>query len=349
MIFAQSLRHMPGVIVDVRARWAVLAVTSFIALTGYTGCDATVTYHPTDLPIEISLEPDGHIVLSAAPEVATPIGTFSVSEPLAKYKTSERGTLLAIRRPVHGILKEDLIRVNSTAQMKFLLDGKYDLSSQGNVAILDLHAGVTGIRIEKLHPGASATRFSAQQVSTLPTPSAAPTAPPTTLSMPDISCSDPQSDGNLTCSATMAISGTYTFQWFDSGSPIGTSNPLKTTLAPGDHLITTAATDSNGNSTTSAAVRVAIGDNGTVSAIASCGPVSSDGTLTCAATATGGTGSFTFQWADSDSPIGTGNPLTLTLAPGSHAITVTATDSNGISGTSAVATVSVTAPEVSSS
>lgn len=333
---------------DIRARWAALAVTSFIALTGYTGCDATVTYHPIDLPIEISLEPNGHIVLSAAPEVATSIGTFSLSEPLAKYKLSEPSTLLAIRRPVHGVLKEDLIRVNSTARMEFLLDGKYALNSQGNVAILNLHAGVTGIRIEKLHPDSSATRFSAQQVSALPTPSAAPTTPPATLPVPDISCSVPQSDGSLTCSATMAISGAYTFRWFDSGSPIGTSNPLNTTLAPGDHLITTTVTDSNGNSTASAAVRVAIGDGGTVSAIASCGTVNSDGTVTCTATATGGTGNFTFQWADGDSLIGTGNPLTVTLAPGSHAITVTASDSNGISGTSAVVTVSVTVPEPSS-
>ena len=36
----------------------------------------------------------------------------------------------------------------------------------------------------------------------------------------------------------------------------------------------------------------------------------------------------------------------MTLAPGSHAITVTATDSNGTSATSAIATVNVPAAEV---
>ena len=332
---------------NARASWAVLAVTSFMFLTGYTGCDQRppVTYHPLYLPIEITLEANDHIVLSAAPEIATFIGTFSVSEPLAEYRISQHGTLLVIRRPVHGVLKEDLIKVNSAARMKFLLDGRYGLSSHGNAAILNLHAGVTGIRIEELRPHPSAARFSAKQVSTLPTPAAAPTATPTTLSVPDITCSTPQSDGSLTCSATMAAPGTNTFHWFDNGSPIGTGNPLNTTLTPGHHLITTTATDANGNSATSAAVPIAAGDSGTVSAIASCGTVSGDGTVTCTATATGGTSGFTFQWSDSGSPIGTGNPLTVTLAPGSHAITVTATDSNGISATSAIATVSVPAAE----
>jgi hypothetical protein len=207
--------------VNVRASWAVLAVTSFMFLTGYTGCDQRppVTYHPAYLPIEITLEPNDHIVLSAAPEIATFIGTFSVSEPLAEYKTSHHETLLAIRRPVHGVLKEDLIKVNSTARMKFLLDGHYGLSSHGNAAILNLHAGVTGIRIEKLPPRPSATRFSAKQVSTLPTPAAAPTATPTTLPVPDITCTPPQSDGSLTCSATMAAPGTYTFHWTTDRPP----------------------------------------------------------------------------------------------------------------------------------
>ena len=295
---------------NVRASWAVLAVTSFMFLTGYTGCAPRppITYHPTNLPIEITLEPNGDIVLSAAPEIATSIGTFSASEPLAKYKTSQHGTLLAIRRPVHGVLKEDLIKVSSAARMKFLLDGHYGLRSHGNTAILSLHAGVTGIRIEKLPPNPSATRFSAAQVSALPTPEAAPSATPTTLPVPDITCSAPQSDGSLTCSATMGAPGTYMFRWFDSGSPAGTGNPLNTTLTPGDHLITATATDANGNSATSTAVPIAVRDNGTVSAIASCGSVSADGTVTCTATATGGTSDFTFQWSDSGSPIGAGIP-----------------------------------------
>jgi hypothetical protein len=331
--------------VNLRTRWAVLAATSLVFLTGYTGCEhqPTLTYHPLYIPIEISLEPNGDIVLSAAPEIATPIGTFSATEPLSKYKTSGHTTLLAVRRPVHGILKEDLIRVNSAAPMKFVLDGHYSLSSQGNTAILDLHAGVTGIRIEKLRAARSTARFSAQQVPALPTPTAAPTVTPTAISVPDVSCSAPQSDGSLTCNATIAAPGTYTFQWFDNGSSIGNSNPLNTTLTTGHPLITTTATDPNGSSTTSAAVSIAIDSGGTISATGSCGTVSSDGTVTCTATATGGTGDFAFRWDDSGSPIGTGNPLTVTLTPGNHAITVTATDSNGIYGTSAIATVNVPA------
>ena len=275
---------------NLHARWAVLAAPSLVFLTGYTGCDnqPTLTYHPVYLPIEISLEPNGDIVLSAAPEMATPIGTFSATEPLAKYKTSGHTTLLAVRRSVHGTLEEDLIRVNSTAPMKFLLDGHYSFSSQGNAAILNLHAGVTGIRIEKLRAAPSTGKFSAQQVPALPTPTAAPTVTPP---------------------AHIRSSG------FDNGSPIGNGNPLNTTLTTGRHLITTTATDADGNSTTSAAVSVAIDSGGAISATASCGTVNSDGTVTCTATATGGTGDFAFRWDDNGSPIGTGNPLTVTLPP----------------------------------
>jgi hypothetical protein len=63
--------------------------------------------------------------------------------------------------------------------------------------------------------------------------------------------------------------------------------------------------------------------------ITTCKPIGSDGTVTCAATVTGGTGSFTYQWFDRGNPIGTGNPLRATLPAGNHLLTVTATGSNG--------------------
>jgi hypothetical protein len=58
--------------------------------------------------------------------------------------------------------------------------------------------------------------------------------------------------------------------------------------------------------------------------ITTCKPIGSDGTVTCAATVTGGTGSFTYQWFDRGNPIGTGNPLRATLPAGNHLLTVTA-------------------------
>src|SRR5207245_1916948 len=125
--------------------------------------------------------------------------------------------------------------------------------------------------------------------------------------------------------------GAFTYPWFDGTTPLGTTNPLPVTLAPGDHGITVTATDSakcSGPSSPAVPVHV----NQPVAVSAAAGKPDCAGKVTLTATPSGGTGSYTFQWLDGTTPIGTGNPLTVTLAPGDHSITVTATDSAKCSG-----------------
>jgi hypothetical protein len=68
--------------------------------------------------------------------------------------------------------------------------------------------------------------------------------------------------------------------------------------------------------------------------ITTCKPIGSDGTVTCAATVTGGTGTFTYRWFDGVHPIGSGNPIRATLPVGDRLLTVTATGSNGTAASS---------------
>lgn len=242
------------------------------APTASTGCGGgsgapALTYQPILLPIEISLALDGSIEVSFSPELVTPLGTFSLSVPVACWKIHSNDTLLVIRRLVHGAMKKDIIKINDAYKLAFLLDGPADLTSEGNIATLSLRNGVTGIRIKGAESG-QAEPYSKRQVSTLPTPAGmtAPAAPPASWPSPRAACKTAGSDGMVICTATVTGgTGNYAYQWFDpgwaGGRPIGTDNSLRTILAAGDHLITVTATVSNDSfftSVTSCAVTVTV-------------------------------------------------------------------------------------------
>ena len=136
-----------------------------------------IIYHPPLLPIEISVAPDGTTEVSADPEIATSIGTFSIEIPLASF----HGTLLVIHIPpglaaqrgqargAGELLSRNLagggevasggagtyyeIEIYRTVNMVFQYTGSAQLTSQGNTVTLNLIHGVTGIRIGE-HPGA---------------------------------------------------------------------------------------------------------------------------------------------------------------------------------------------------
>jgi hypothetical protein len=159
------------------------------------------------------------------------------------------------------------------------------------------------------------------------------------------------SSTTMTASVTLTASasggaGGFTFQWFDGSTSIGTSNPLMTTLAPGDHYITVKATDSASCVATSAGFTVHVNQPVSVSGALTGGP-DCTGKVTLTATPSGGTGTYSsFQWFDGSTSLGTTTTgsLTTTLAPGDHSITVTVTDSAGCTGTSAAVPVHVNQP-----
>jgi hypothetical protein len=156
-------------------------------------------------------------------------------------------------------------------------------------------------------------------------------AVPQQLTAAGATMSGPDCSGSVTLKATVGggPTGNYTYQWYDNGTPIsgGTTNPLTTTLAAGDHPITVKATD-GACSTTSTGFNVHVNQpvavSGSVSSAADCA-----GNVTLMATASGGTGTFSsYQWSEGMASLGTGNSLTVKLAPGDHTITVTATDNS---------------------
>ncbi|MGN6809495.1 MAG: twin-arginine translocation signal domain-containing protein [Thermomicrobiales bacterium] len=160
------------------------------------------------------------------------------------------------------------------------------------------------------------------------------------LAKPTFSAGMPDCAGKVTLTA--APSGLASYTWFDGATQIGTGSPLTATLAPGDHAITVTVTNSAGCSATSDPTSVHI--NQPVSVSASAGTPDCAGKVTLTASAGGGAGGYSFQWFDGASAIGAGNPLTVTLAPGDHAITVTATDSAGCSATSTAINVHINPP-----
>ncbi len=154
------------------------------------------------------------------------------------------------------------------------------------------------------------------------------------------------------------LSGTSLVWRSSLSGVIGTGTPLVlNTLIEGTHSITLTATDSNNAATTSSAITLTIGNETPDAAIASPASGNSynqgqsivftglatddeDGTLTGAS----------ITWTSSlDGLIGTGTVITASdLTPGTHTITMTATDSQGSTAT-AIITITVvnTAPQVS--
>jgi hypothetical protein len=254
--------------------------TIAICLALLTGCTSgisagtpAVNFQPYLLPIVISVALDGSIEVSVSPSIATPIGTFSLNVPVDSF--SSHYTLLVIRHLVHflsgiaahrspvganaelvrydpgsgtdasagGTWVDDVIEIKNTDKLLFQLDGGYHLTPEGNIAILTISNGVSGIRIKDYDADPTVPRFAAERV---------PTRPPTWPTPSITTCKPIGSDGTVTCAATVTGgTGSFTYQWFDRGNPIGSGNPIRATLPAGDHLLTVTATGSNGSAASS--------------------------------------------------------------------------------------------------
>jgi hypothetical protein len=253
--------------------------------SGITAGTPAVNFQPNFVPIVISVALDGSVEVSVSPSIATPIGTFSLTVPVESF--SSHYTLLVIRHLVHflsgvaahrspvganaelvrydpgsgteasagGTWVDDVIEIRKTDKLLFQLDGGYHLTPEGKIAILTISNGVSGIRIQDYDADPTVPRFAAERVTSLKTPPGmtAPAARPATWPTPSITtCKPIGSDGTVTCAATVTGgTGSFTYQWFDRGNPIGSGNPIRATLPVGDHLLTVTATGSNGSAASS--------------------------------------------------------------------------------------------------
>jgi hypothetical protein len=143
----------------------------------------------------------------------------------------------------------------------------------------------------------------------------------------------PDCDGNTTLTATPGGgAGGFTYEWFDGGTKIGSTNPLTVKLMPGSHSITVKATDSNGCSATSAPASATINQPVATSLNTGSTP-DCHGNLNFTASATGGTGSYTFAWTIDGNPVAGVTGSILAFPPSAdcnpHVVAVKATDSGG--------------------
>ncbi len=249
-------------------RAAVIA----LVLALLAGCQSSFTFRPFLLPIAITIGPDGSIEVSFDPELVTPIGTFSMSVPLTRFRVTGAETLLVIvflaavvsdASAQHGsgvpadlarydtghggdigaapVMKQEIIKINRYVPMQFLVDGPTpDPEVRGNIVTLRPGSGVTGIRVKEISNSPGAKPFSVLQVPILP-PAPGITAPPPA---PRVACTPAGSAGTFSCSATPGVVG-FAYQWFADGAKIGTGNPLTVTLPVGVHLITVTVTGSH--------------------------------------------------------------------------------------------------------
>jgi uncharacterized repeat protein (TIGR01451 family) len=143
-------------------------------------------------------------------------------------------------------------------------------------------------------------------------------------------------------SVTLTASAGAAFQWRNFATPIvgATAQQLIVTTG-GSYTVT--VTNAAGCSATSSATPVTV--NSTVN-VAISGPTTfcTGGNVTLTANPSGGSGSFTgFQWLLNGSPIGGATASTFSATAGGN-YSVTVTESNGCTGTSAQTTVTATAP-----
>src|SRR5207245_2202669 len=115
--------------------------------------------------------------------------------------------------------------------------------------------------------------------------------------------------------------------------------------AAGTFSVTVTATDANGVSVASPAQNVVVAARLSAAAFTFTPATPEVGlAVSFTATTTGGVGPFTFSWNFGDTTPGTGNPASHSYpAAGTFSVTVTATDSNGVSVTSPAQSVVVAA------
>lgn len=283
--------RQPGAAV---ARGARHAAVIALALALLADCDGVGgVYVPPLLPIAITVAQDGSVEVSFDPELATPIGTFSLNVPVAHFRVPPGDTVLIILFAVaaaslaeHGgngaqveltrdlahdgpdaygaqtVQLRQVIEINKQVPMRFVYSGRQPgLTHQGNAVTLTLYGGANLITIEdatKLHTG----RFTLEHQAHPPKPTGITVpATPASWPVPGVSCPSTGTAGAVvTCNITRLPADSSHYQWFADGAPIGRdSSQLSATLRGGAaYFITVTVTTASGLSFSSAGTEIKV-------------------------------------------------------------------------------------------
>jgi hypothetical protein len=127
------------------ARLAI-PVLSVLLLTIAACGDTQLTYQPDDgVPIQFTLDGEGHFNAQAVAGIVTPIGEFELSKALPQPPDGE--TLLYIDHQISGVLKEDRFAINTDKTMVVLVDGRATLQIQDRAMRITVDDSITRLEV----------------------------------------------------------------------------------------------------------------------------------------------------------------------------------------------------------
>jgi hypothetical protein len=144
----------------------------------------------------------------------------------------------------------------------------------------------------------------------------------------------------------------YTYQWYVNGNPVNGATSSSFSFTPtnsGTYNIYASVTDSTGSTQNSNTITINVNPPLTISIIASKNNIITNQTIIINATASSGTPPYTYQWYVNGNPVNGATSSSFSFTPnkaGSYTITVTITDSAGVSKNSNALTVTVSNPPI---
>ena len=144
----------------------------------------------------------------------------------------------------------------------------------------------------------------------------------------------------------------YTYQWYVNGNPVNGATSSSFSFTPsnsGTYNIYASVTDSTGSSQNSNTITINVNPSLTISITALKNNIITNQTIIINATASSGTPPYTYQWYVNGNPVNGATSSSFSFTPnkaGSYTITVTITDSAGVSKNSNALTVTVNNPPI---
>ena len=144
----------------------------------------------------------------------------------------------------------------------------------------------------------------------------------------------------------------YTYQWYVNGNPVSGANSPSfsfTSTNSGTYNIYASVTDSSGSSQNSNTITINVNPPLIISIATSTNTIITNQTIIINATVSSGTPPYTYQWYVNGNPVSGATSPSFSFTPnkaGSYSISVTITDSAGVSKNSNTLTINVNNPPI---